>query len=148
MYKNKVIRHSIFETNSSSTHSITITSGDDIFDNIKPDKNLRVELIPGEYGWEVETYPSAFEKACYAATWAKTCGKKEDVKLLKKVIKEHTGAKYVKIIKGGNDGFIGNGYGYIDHQSKDLIKDYFDTEELLKNFIFNKRFILHTDSDG
>lgn len=48
----KLIRNSVFETNSSSTHSITIGSYTD-FDTIIPDYNGNITVPTMEFGWQI-----------------------------------------------------------------------------------------------
>lgn len=55
------IRSGVFETNSSSTHSICITADRQSLLNI-PDKLV---FKPGEYGWEHNRYGTTEEKASY-----------------------------------------------------------------------------------
>lgn len=51
-YKNKLVRTSVFETNSSSAHSLSINKGNkvlNVFDTLKPDKNGVVRIDCGGY---------------------------------------------------------------------------------------------------
>lgn len=57
------VRRGLFETNSSSTHSICITEED--FDGAYP---FFVTFSPGEYGWEIDTLATVGEKASYLWT--------------------------------------------------------------------------------
>ena len=59
----KVIRSGVFETNSSSTHSICITKN-----NILDDKQDFIKFTIGEFGWEHEKYTTHYEKAQYLYT--------------------------------------------------------------------------------
>ena len=56
------VRQGVFETNSSSTHSICIAQTTDY---IIPDK---VSFSVGEFGWEVDKLSSLSEKASYLYT--------------------------------------------------------------------------------
>lgn len=140
----KNIRHSVFETNSSSTHSVSIASDSDgILESLYPNEKGILLLKGGEFGWEWEKYNDAETKANYCAVFAKDS--EELTELLHNVIKEHTGAKEVKFLDEGN-------IGYIDHQSNfgeggDALK-VFDSPETLKNFIFNPRSWLFTGNDN
>ncbi len=68
----KVIRKGVFETNSSSTHVISITGGEcENPDRLFPSEDGVYRIHPGEFGWEVRTYYDAVMKASYALTWAK-----------------------------------------------------------------------------
>lgn len=58
----KTIRNNTFETNSSSTHSITVSNTHDW------NYNLPITVTPewyGEFGWEWETWSSIEEKIAY-----------------------------------------------------------------------------------
>ena len=55
----KIIRKNVFETNSSSTHSISISK---LNDYILPKE---INFTFGEFGWEFSKYTSSFDKASY-----------------------------------------------------------------------------------
>jgi hypothetical protein len=133
------IRSNVFETNSSSTHSISISDNlDGILETIVPNDNGIIILIGGEFGWEWEKYNDALTKANYCAV-----DNPNNRDMLIKVIKEHTGAKDVVIVvdESWNS-------SYIDHQSGGTSNKIFETEETLKNFIFNPKCWLFTGNDN
>jgi hypothetical protein len=141
----KNIRSQIFETNSSSSHSITIADSGGLLDTIYPDENGVITLTGGEWSWEVEDYNDAQTKANYCAVDISYQFSEErcDLSLedlLIEVIKEHTGAKEVRI-KIDED-------SYIDHQSVGTSLDAFVDKETLKTFLFNPESTLHTDNDN
>lgn len=129
------IRQSAFETNSSSSHSITVAENTvyDLMDlSIIPDEK-GIVIINGQcFGWEWRRYNDARTKAAYCMVDGKT-------DLLKEVIKEQTGAKDV-IINTSDD-------YYIDHQSCGTTYD-LSTREKLRDFIFNKNSWLFTGNDN
>lgn len=63
------IRNNVFETNSSSTHSITISSKviNDTF-NILPIIDNKIPILFGCFGWEVKTYTDVVNKYKYLCT--------------------------------------------------------------------------------
>jgi hypothetical protein len=129
----KLIRTGVFETNSSSCHSVSIADSTKQFvlDAIYPDKDGIVRLTGGNYGRYFYKTNEAFEKANYAAQELGSC------QTLIELIKEHTGAY---------DVLIDNSEGYIDHESVGLVKE---DKEFLKNFIFNKNswlFLAHDEA--
>ena len=63
----KNIRSNVFETNSSSSHSITISNSNIVLDTILPDKDGIIYLNGGEFGWEYDRHYSALTKANYCA---------------------------------------------------------------------------------
>lgn len=132
----KKIRQSVWETNSSSSHSISIGNDnqDMVLDTIYPDENGTIYVNGGDFGWEWNKYNDAKTKLSYAYQDG------VDVWLLEEVIKEHTGAKTVIF------GDINN--GYIDHQSSGVARTMCDTARNLKNFIFNKNSWLFTGNDN
>ena len=139
-----VTRQSAFETNSSSTHSITINKNNVLFDSITPDALGTISLFGGEFGWEWEIYDDPITKANYCAVDA--LGDEEHTEMLIRVIKLHTGAKEVKILASGDYEHVNR--SYIDHQSKGTSLEAFSDDDTLKNFIFNRRSKLFTGNDN
>ena len=143
---NIVTRHSVFETNSSSTHSISLNPGNTkLFTSISPDDNGRIVLNGGEFGWEWQKYNDALTKANYCAV---DCAfDKDKESMLIDVIKEHTGAKTIvfNFTKHTSDG---KNASYIDHQSDGTSNDAFKSKEILKSFIFDPDSILFTGNDN
>jgi hypothetical protein len=62
----KTIRHNTYETNSSSTHSITIDTEN--YKNVQIPKTLTIPL--GEFGWEFQKFNDFLRKASYFWTLA------------------------------------------------------------------------------
>jgi len=53
--KKRLIRQSVFETNSSSAHSISLgkdTGKQFLLDTLYPDQNGTITLTGGEFGWD------------------------------------------------------------------------------------------------
>ena len=101
----KTIRQSVFETNSSASHSITICiNGEYDYDGVKdnsitystilPDKNGIIKLTGGYFD-EFEITDSLTKANFCAVCVVDDPSCKEDYDLLVSVIKEHTGAKEV-----------------------------------------------------
>lgn len=149
----KQIRHSVFETNSSSTHSITILNSEDKY--ICPNY---IPTIPfGEYGWEQETYTDYTDKLSYVVTMIgnKANDNTEDDFLsnphflwLKDMVKSHCGAELAVEFLGEYSPL-----GYIDHQSDDTLDDFWSDDEnefksKMKEFIFNEKYAFVTDNDN
>ena len=136
------IRKKIFETNSSSTHSVVIEQGTDfVIPEIKGDT---IEISGGEFGWEQETYTDWLSKASYAYTYAKNSGRKEDLELLKKVIEDYTKKEVIFVT-------LDSEYdpdGYIDHQSIGEAKTIFADYETVKKVIFGKDSEIITNNDN
>jgi hypothetical protein len=128
----KLIRNGVFETNSSSSHSISIADETKQFvlDTLYPDQNGVITLNGGEFGWEWFKHNDAETKANYAA---QALGLNSS---LVDVIKEQTGAS--EVIIDVED-------GYIDHDSYGLVPT---NKEELRNFIFNKNSWLFGGNDN
>lgn len=147
------IRRGVFETNSSSTHSLTVDStlsGDKKrLSRIEPDDGNCIGIYPGEFGWGPERHRNAATKASYAYTYAYRQNESEAPVLmarLRSVLEKETGCK-VSFRKLG-------GYwpdGYIDHQSLDpgcLGEDIFKSDRALRDFIFNPSKVLVISNDN
>lgn len=153
------VRHGVFETNSSSTHSVCIATG-----KIGPPslKGQVLEIGPGEFGWEVEDHYDFYTKASYLYTWCYnqsrtyddsdvelelTGERKEKLDMLTEVLKEYTGCSEVLYTK--SLGYYSR--GYIDHQSDSCdcpSIEVFTTKDSLVNFLFNNSSFIHTDNDN
>jgi hypothetical protein len=129
-------RNSVFETNSSSTHSVHVDRRTQIKDtSLLPDEDGNIHIGGGEFGWEWRTYNDASTKADYVANSA------APEEILIQAIKEQTGAKEV---------FVSDG-GYTDHQSSNALEEggvnLYDVEDI-KNWIFNPNCWLVTGNDN
>jgi hypothetical protein len=148
------IRQSVFETNSSSTHSLSVSPCDsrDLLDTLPLNEDGNVVLAGGEFGWEIEDYTDAYSKANYAAIYVSSwAGEKSDRyhEVLDSVIQEQTGCS--NVVYDFNTTWEDDcETSYIDHQSVEGGQlDYlFDDPELLRQFIFNPGSVLHTDNDN
>lgn len=151
------VRQSVFETNSSSSHSLTL-SQDNLVDLPLSALTLRrgtLSLQLSDYGWEWHRYYTPEEKANYllTAAWGGGCapdGSEESavqamreenprVDMLCRVIEEHTGVK-VLVVPGCS--------GYVDHQSVGVGLPLFESEDLLKQFLFSKDAFIQTGNDN
>ena len=149
----KVTRRNVFETNSSSTHSITIVGGE-----LEPRPRIIshdgiCRIHPGEFGWEEATYRDWETKAAYALTWAKQTEDDKALAMLKEVIEHEIGTE-VEFI---SDGDKYHPWGYIDHQSCETDDDgtwegdgakAFESAKTLRNFIFHPDSVLVIDNDN
>jgi hypothetical protein len=135
--KKVLVRKGVFETNSSSSHSVSIADDTKQFvmDTIYPDQFGVVEIHGDEFGWEWFKHNDAATKASYAAQ--QFSYDDSALETLAEVIKEQTGADEVK--------FIGLDNGYVDHDSTGIVpKD----RGSLRNFIFNKNSWLFGGNDN
>ena len=74
------IRHGVFETNSSSTHSISIDDKEFLLDTLVVNSSGNVEIEVGEFGWEQDTYRDASTKASYLHMYCRDWVHPEDLK--------------------------------------------------------------------
>jgi len=140
----KQIRKGVFETNSSSTHSIALGL-EMLLDTIKPnaDNNI-IFLTGGEFGWEWAKYNDALTKANYCAVDQKD--NPDRLNMLKEVIREQTGCERV-IIDISNE-YKDSNFSYVDHQSAGTSGGYFISKDKLRDFIFNKNSYLFIGNDN
>lgn len=140
----KTVRHAVFETNSSSTHSISINSDTELYGSITPDENGVITLTGGRFGWEWKRYNDCLTKANYCAI--DSDGSDEKRNMLREVIMEHTGAS--DVVFQVTTSYKDDEYSYIDHQSVGTSHPTFSSKENLKNFIFNRNSYLFTGNDN
>lgn len=138
MDKKLKIRQNIFETNSSSTHSVSFNrwipgrSG-----RLDPGPDGKIHVTGGEFGWEWGAYNDSETKVNYYFTFFK--GNSEMIRLGIKVIKEWTGRDVVVNIYD---------FSYIDHQSSDTL-DFLENDiDRIRDFFFNPDTWLYTGNDN
>jgi len=142
-------KRAIWESNSSSSHSITLTNGS-IFDDTIPinSEDGKIHILFGEFGWEWKKYNDALTKASYVATYVFNDGTEEQQNILTNVIKDFCGAEV--IYDEIHDEY--HPKGYIDHQSSDDsnkgIHQIDFTYDSIKKFIFCKESYLVTGNDN
>lgn len=162
----ETIRKGVFETNSSSTHSVSISGG--------PGAVMEVPLLAedgyldirtGEYGWERAWYSEVDSRLGYATTCILNYAYDIFPSFLE-MVKEVTGAKGIRV----NGEIIESieqmeeiakekekergcyyAFGYIDHQSveggDDILGVVYDPIRL-KQFLFNQGSHFETDNDN
>lgn len=129
------IRHKIFETNSSSTHTLVFKPGSLDYEATTI-KNKRIEFCPQEYGWGHEKLETWYKKAEYMATYAAIYGTISDIRNFEKVVSDYIKVP-VKIVTTDVE-------GYIDHLSVDRAAKMFKN---LKETIFRPG-IIFIDNDN
>ncbi len=146
--RKRLIRKGMFETNSSSCHSIVIQNSK--YDKVQWKKNTDeiLPIYPGEFGWEEETYYDFETKASYCLTYAKAMHNEEYLKMMIRVIERMTGRR-VAFIPDLNNPYSQT-WGSIDHQSIEYSPcvEVFQSDESLENFLFNPASILIIDNDN
>lgn len=163
------VRLGVFETNSSSTHSLTIDGGQFEPDHMFVEDGV-LEIHPGKFGWEWRDYRDAHTKASYLLTWLREMPRNyktrvdEEERRFVRVLKRVTGAKKVRFVPlpvstpGGGQTLAerrwvkSQQWGYIDHQSIEggggPGKAALESEESIERFVFNPKSVLHTGNDN
>lgn len=172
MNKKVLIRSGVYETNSSSTHCITLQEDINKDTSLLPDKEGFIYLTTGEFEWEWESYGDSYNKASYLLTDCKSLIENNNEKNilllekyinnLKEVIKKNTYCKDVlykgvdnivfPLLKGlreeEEDGRYSDSFSVVDHQSSGISYEILNNKEYLYNFIFNKNSYLFTGNDN
>jgi len=161
--KNIKTRSGVFETNSSSTHSLTLAS---TFENMvtSPVSDYEIKqgfitVYPGEYNWAEEEFNSIGEKLSYLYVDAMRGEDDKDVdpnsefyrnsnfklKMIEDAVKEYTGIGVV--FEKSSDTYYP--FGYIDHQSVGLCEEVWDdgTNGVIR-FAFSNSSYFKTDNDN
>lgn len=160
------IRQSVFETNSSSTHAISVASFFPEDWNISYKVPDKVHFsLDREFGWEFETYDDIASKAAYL--WLIICDMHSDAKDLDdlKAVKTHiekvltnAGVKEVTFDMGSykectwrKDGSMYLDYsGYIDHSydAHEFAKTLLENDEMLLAYLFDSDSCVATGNDN
>lgn len=150
----KQIRKQIFETNSSSTHSIVVgNKGEDVYAGLPK----RLEFHGDEFGWEHRLYTDTQTKANYLFTSLKyTDTPHEYVERIKSTLaKWGIEATFEEIVEkryssGGVYYEIAGDYSYVDHggENKDLVKELCEDEAKLMNYLFSDGSYVETSNDN
>jgi len=156
---NQTIRKQVFETNSSSSHSLTLDQGSVVAMPFTKDQ-LRegsVTISLDDYGWEWHRYYSAQNKLSYLLTQIlrpdhyeipqgepvdvtrDVCERYEDAAMLCEVVKEYTGCELL---------FQPGSRGSIDHDSEGNGLELFRNKETLRQFLFSEKSYIQTGNDN
>ena len=122
-------RHSIFETNSSSVHTLTL--GSQPTPKIIDDETLEtIYLGSGSYGWGYEKLTTWMEKADYLAIEAIEDEAKKEMLFGALLI------AYPKYLFKFDEDDDGEASGYIDHQSYEEVWSELNSTEEVFAFLF------------
>lgn len=161
----KIIRYNIFESNSSSCHTISVGKRRSINDYYHPDEVIMIEL--DEYGWAGDPLYGFYSKLAYAMSmilhteypgyssydddFTVDQEKLEELngyKILLEAINEHGNCEKIVIKK--KNGYYP--YGYIDHQS---YEDYSSLADFLadwnvdaERYLFDDTVVVYIDNDN
>ena len=153
------IRKSVFETNSSSSHSFSIPT-ENVYDSegktlftdllsIRGD-NSSFYLYCDDFGWGEDVFTDAKTKLSYLVTHLfsgnggdiKGVCESTEYKMLLNVLHKYCGIEPEKVVFPLGD------LGYIDHQSCGMADDIFESEKRIAAFLFNPNSELVIDNDN
>ncbi len=155
------IRKNVFETNSSSTHSLVISKEDHAYDYHLPVEDDGTLVITfGEFGWGPEILAAPIEKLSYLIT--DRCGlynisddESSDQESIKEVVMESEAVRDIvetvmrccpevkDVVFELNDSW--NPFGYIDHQSQGTS---YEEDLSIEDIIFSNKVIIMIDNDN
>lgn len=136
------VRQGVFETNSSSTHSLCITKN-----NLLDSLESRVDFRLKDYGWEESIYKDTRNKANYLYTALCNNGEHELILIISDTLKKH---KIECTFEDPDDSKYGGCKAYIDHNDclsgelTELCKD----ENMLLRFLFSSESFIITGNDN
>lgn len=140
------IRKSVFETNSSSVHTLQIINTGLKPSILKINKDGIIEVEFGSFDNEYGIYNTQYEKLQYLLSfigyenyYLEDFYNSYCFQNVRDAVCEYAKAKDIVI--------VGNKEPYIDHQSADTcVIDLYDKDEII-NFVFNEYIALKTDCD-
>ena len=140
------IRRSVFETNSSSVHTLQIINTGLKLSNLKINKDGIIEVEFGSFDNEYRIYNTQYEKLQYLLSfigyenyYLEDFYNSYCFQNVRDAVCEYAKAKDIVI--------VGDKEPYIDHQSADTcVIDLYDKDEII-NFVFNEYISLRTDCD-
>lgn len=151
----KQIRQSVFETNSSSTHSICIAK------NVELDIPKTLQFKFGEFGWECDTLNSTYEKASYLYTGLYANSRKGDIAKIKQLLEDNEievsfEEPIVRMRSYTNSEGKLEEYescdnsGYVDHSYDlaDFLDAVCENKETLFNYLFSPLSFIITGNDN
>lgn len=151
----KQIRQGVFETNSSSTHSICIAKDA----KLTIPRSIHFEF--GEFGWECDTLQSLGEKACYLYTGLIANDRKDDADNIIQILKDKgisvTAEEpiYEKNCYTNSDGKLveyvsGQNIGYVDHSGEmtSFLNAVCEDESKLMRYLFSDLSFIITGNDN
>ena len=164
----KVIRYSIWESNSSSMHTLSVRGKRNVDSSYYP-SNVNIEIRLDEYGWDGDPCDDFRSKLAYAMSMVlnteypefhyyheddfvvdqDTLESLDGYKLLLDAINKHVKCERVIIKRKDNEYFP---YGYIDHQSYEdygCLQDFLDDWNVdAERFLFDDGVVVHIDNDN
>jgi len=131
------IRRYVFETNSSSTHSMCITKN-----NVLNQKSDYIKFRTGDFGWEQDTLSSVSEKVSYLYTGILQCDREDLIKDIKNILDKNNIEYEFEDTNGDN--------GYVDHGGElfDFLEEVCKEENKLMRYLFSSESFVLTGNDN
>lgn len=150
------VRRSVFETNSSSSHSLTLGKAALVAPMLfQSERELGVVEVPlGRFGWEQDTYNAFHDKLSYVVTQIATMlNLHYDMEQSEARAKLYADPRMVLVSKvvrefAGVELEVAPTPGYVDHQSVGLCDELFADEAKLRQFLFDETSLFETDNDN
>lgn len=139
----RIIREKLPETNSSSSHSVVISTKKDytVDETLKLNSNGDLEIPSRDFGWEWEKYNDCMTKLQYVVgILSRSNSNNKKLKKLFDIVQEMTGAN--KVLYDETNPIE------IDHNSSDIFSEIIESKESMKSFIFSKNSWLFTGNDN
>ena len=138
------IRNNVFETNSSSVHTIIISN------NFPQSIDNYIFFDRGEYGWEWEIYNSSQDKANYLYEcmidlfYHNNSLKEKCNRIREELALYNVGCDFAEVNE------INQYDGYVDHgsQNKELVNYLLDNPDKLIDYLFNDTSYIATGNDN
>ena len=140
----KQIRKGLFETNSSSTHSIVVgNNGENVYDHLP----YRVIFEGGDFGWETDVFKDTHSKASYLYTCIVENEQRDYIDKIKEIL-DKWGVKYE--FEELNEKGRFKEYHYVDHsyEARGLVEKLCENEDLLMNYLFSDGSFVETGNDN
>jgi len=155
------IRKGVFETNSSSMHSLAVIGADRMnqlnFHTTNIDGVKKISVQSDEYGWSGDDLITPLEKLSYIATLIQYKDSSNEIpnskyfQWLSEMVKDYTGygLTYIPYLEGDK----WNADGYVNHQSTDTLDSEWSTNEEdfksnMKDIVFNDKYFIVIDNDN
>ena len=141
----KKVRRGMFETNSSSTHTIIITD-----ENCEP--GALVDFRIGEFGWSRNVLCTIDEKASYLYTIACECYNRDVYQDLYEILVKYgvdcECSRPAVFKRNGDYEYLNN--GYVDHgyEGRDFVDAIFHSERRLIRYLFSAESFVVTGNDN
>lgn len=138
----KIVRNKVFETNSSSTHVISITK----HEGYKIPKHIDFKF--GEFGWSYKVYRDMESKASYLYTLTEYSNRELYLNKIKEYLDEENITYTFEDRKVDSYGWDDN--GHIDHgkSNPEIIKEVLESKEKFFRFLFDTRSYVTTGNDN